>query len=241
VATTDDAPPATTPPAAATNTETQGDDLLRGELTSQDLNELEAALDSVDFATRKATPELLARLRALSARLVDLVEQIEKGVRKRTDDAPLKPEDEEKLKALFDEGVAAGEKGELDRARSKLEEALRLDSESPEVLFNLGVVYGLLSQANFARGEFYDSRVRDEVWAEKGVFCYERLLELEPDNTHALNNLATLYDLQGERDVAVETLVKSLKVKADQEDAKRHLDELDPDGELRKSLESPKA
>ncbi len=169
----------------------------------------------------------MARLRALHARLGDLIEQVEKGVRKRSERPPIAAADEERYKALVEEGVALGEATKLPEALEKLEAALRLDPEGIEALFNLGVLYGLLAHANIAKGEFYDSHVRDEVWTEKAVFCYERALELDPENVHALNNVATLYALRDERDLAIETLKRSLALAPEQADVKRHLEELE--------------
>ncbi|MEZ0227979.1 MAG: hypothetical protein ACAI25_05090, partial [Planctomycetota bacterium] len=96
-------------------------DLARGDLNPDDLNDLEGAIDEIDFAARRTTPECLARLRAQSARLVDLIEQIEKGIRKPSPVGQLTPEQEKEYDALVEKGVAAAEKGDLEKARESLE------------------------------------------------------------------------------------------------------------------------
>ena len=63
-------------------------DLARGEITDDDIATLEQAVDQIDFASRKATPDRLARLRSIALRLSSLAEQVEKGVRTRDPDAP---------------------------------------------------------------------------------------------------------------------------------------------------------
>src|SRR5438552_14730304 len=71
-------------------------DLARGELDDEDLRALEQAVEAVDFAARRATPERLARLKATAARLASLCEQFEKGVRTRDADAPPLSEEDAK-------------------------------------------------------------------------------------------------------------------------------------------------
>lgn len=198
-------------------------DVARGDLTDDDLDALEIAIDNVDFATRKATPERQARLGALVARLTDVRDQIQQGVRKASAERePLTPEAQARVTGLVDEGVTAGEKGDIDRARAKLEEAVRLDPEGVEALFNLGVVYGLIAHREISKGEFYDNYVRDEVFVEKAKLCYDRVLELDPKHLPSLKNLATLYAMRDERDLAKDYLRRIIAADA-QDDGDRTL------------------
>lgn len=203
-------------------------DLARGDVNDDDLETLEQAVDQIDFAARRATPERLAQLRTLSSRMADLIEQIAAGVRKRAQDrAPLTPDEEARYDSLVREGIELGEKGDLDRARTKLEAAVVIDPEESSGLFNLGVVYGRLAEAASQKGNFYVSHVPDEVFAEKSVFCYERVLELEPKNTAALVNVAAVYDLRGETDLAKEMLQKVLAIDPHNEKAREHLKDIE--------------
>lgn len=201
-------------------------DVARGEVTDEDLDGLQAAIDSIDFATRKATPERQARLAALIARAQDIADQIKQGIRRAPAEAqPLSPEQQARYQALVDEGVTAGEKADLVEARRKLEEAVRLSPEGIEGLFNLGVVYGLIAHREIAKGEFYDDYVRDEVFVEKAKICYDRVLELEPQHLPSLKNLATLYAMREERDLARDYLRRVLEVPPKDEGDKALLDE----------------
>ncbi|MCO5167343.1 MAG: hypothetical protein M9894_13420 [Planctomycetes bacterium] len=198
-------------------------DIARGEVTDEDLDGLEAAIDSLDFATRKAAPARQTRLEALVARLQDVTDQIRQGVRRAAPDRqPLTEEQQARYQALVDEGVAAGEGGDLPAARGKLEEAARLDPDGIDALFNLGVVYGLIAHREIAKGEFYDDYVRDEVFVEKAKICYDRVLEREPRHMASLKNLATLYAMREERDLARDYLRRLLEV-APQDDGERQL------------------
>lgn len=208
----------------------------RGEIDDEDLSLLEQGVDGIDFATRKATPERLARLEALAARLSDLCQQVKQGKRTpRAALAPLTAEEEARYTTLVEEGLAAGERGNLEQARGKLEDAVLLDPEGIGALYNLGVLYGLLAHMNVARGEFIvdDHTTRDELFLEKAQACYDKVLELQEDHLPSLNNLATLYAMRDENDLAIEVLQRMQKVSpkddADKkylEQAKRQLEEL---------------
>jgi tetratricopeptide (TPR) repeat protein len=208
------------------NDELEALDLARGEVNEDDLRDLEAAIDELDFAARRAEPACLDRLKALSARLQDLIEQIGKGVRKRSDDAPLTPEDEQRYEKLVSDGVASAEKGELDKAREALEAAVRMDPEEPSGLFNLGVLYGKLGEG--AKGGFYGTTHGfDEVYAEKAAFCFERVLELDPRNASALVNLAAIHDVRGNEEGARDALSRALEIDPNDQTAREHMAELD--------------
>jgi tetratricopeptide (TPR) repeat protein len=163
----------------------------------------------------------VGRLEALSSRLADVIEQIKAGVRKAaTEPDELSEEALQICQNLVDQGIAAGEKGNLQEARGYLEEAVRLNPDGLDALFNLGVVYGLLAHHNIARAEFYDDYVRDEVFVERAKICYDHLLELEPDHIPSLNNLATLYSVRDERGQAIPLLKRIIGIEAKTDDEK---------------------
>jgi tetratricopeptide (TPR) repeat protein len=201
-------------------------DLARGDVNAEDLNDLEAAINEIDFAARRASPEQMTRLRALSARLLDVIEQIEKGVRKRSEAQALTPEDEQKYERLLADGIAHAERGELDKAREDLEAAVRVDPDEPSGLFNLGVLYGKLGEN--AKGGFYGtSHGFDEIYVEKAAFCFERVLELDAKNAAALTNLAAIYDIRGDKDGAIDALKRALAIDPNEPKAREHLRELE--------------
>ncbi len=214
------------PAAAAAPAEPTDDDRLdleRGEVTDEDLDGLEAALDALDFATRRASPERLARLRGLIARAADVADQLEQGVRRpAAERTPLSDAQRARYQELVDGGVAAGERGDLPGARRLLEEAAALDPDGVDANFNLGVVYGLIAHREVSKAEFYDDYTRDEVLVEKAKLCYDRVLEAVPQHLPSLKNLATLYAMRDERDLAAGYLRRLIEV-APQDDEDREL------------------
>ena len=210
-------------------------DIARGDVTQDDLDSLELAIEGVDFASRRATPDVLQRLQSLSERLADVTAQVAAGRRTIKERPPISEQNRRRYEALVDDGVAAGERGDLATARQKLEEAALLDPEGKAALFNLGVVYGLLAHHNIARAEFYDDHTRDAVFIRKAEICYDHVLELDPDHLATLNNLATLYSMRDDRDQAITTLRRILAIDPqndeDQrlvENARSQLKELEP-------------
>lgn len=197
-------------------------DLARGEVNDEDIEALDAAIHSIDFAARKASPERLERLAALHAHLGAVIEEFRAG-RRRPQAELTAPTGEalERYQALVDQGVAAGEKGELDEAARHLEDAVRLHPEGLEGLFNLGVVYGLLAHQNITKAEFYDDYTRDHVFLSKAQICYGRVLELDPEHLPSLNNLATLYSMRDSREEAVPLLRRIVSIEPKDEDERQ--------------------
>ncbi len=210
-------------------------DLARGEVNDEDLDALEAAVNSVDLATRNATPERLERLTALQARLADIAAQIREGRRRPMDEPPALTADElQRYQQLVDEGVAAGERGDLHTALQTLEDAVRTNPDGMEGLFNLGVVYGLVAHKNITKAEFYDDYTRDEVFVERAQICYDKVLEHDANHLPSLNNLATLYSMRDNREAAVPLLKRIVEITPETEEekhivaaAQQQLDELE--------------
>jgi hypothetical protein len=120
--------PDVTPPGGVSR---RGDedllDVARGEVNADDLAQLEAAVDAIDFATRRAAPDVKSRLRAIVARLGDIADQIDQGIRRpAAERAPLTDEQRARVRTCLDQGLEAGERGDLETARARLEEAVRL-------------------------------------------------------------------------------------------------------------------
>ncbi|MGE0712281.1 MAG: tetratricopeptide repeat protein [Planctomycetota bacterium] len=196
-------------------------DLERGEVDDADVGSLEDAVFAIDFATRRVSEERLERIVALHAKLGDLIEQLRRGERTQAADAaPLTAEQEARYKSLVDQGVEAGERRDLDEAQQHLEQAVRLNPDGLEGLFNLGVVYGLLAHFNIAKAEFYDDYTRDEIFLEKARICYDRVLDAEPNHLASLNNLATLYSMREDRPTAIGYLERLVAIEPQDDDEK---------------------
>ncbi len=198
-------------------------DLSRGEVDEQDLQGLLDAVDALDFASRRATEDRLTQLRALHARLGNVIEQIARGERASLpDQEPLTAEQEARYEALVDQGLDAGRARNLDAALKALQEAVRVNPEGIDGLFNLGVVYGLVAHKNITTAEFYDDYTRDEIYVEKARICYDHVLDLEPNHLPSLNNLATLYSMRDDSEAAKAYLNRILEVEPST-DVERHI------------------
>jgi tetratricopeptide (TPR) repeat protein len=92
---------------------------------------------------------------------------------------------------LFDEGVAASRAGDHDTAIARFTEAAKASPDCSDCYYNLGV----------SQMQKKDEKQAEESW--------KKVLELKPDNTAAMNALATLYNNQKRFDEAAAMSAKA--------------------------------
>ena len=134
---------------------------------------------------------------------------------------------------MFDELASKGlqlleSKGDLLDACRLLERALAIHTDDAEVAYGLGVAYGLLAlrALSTAPASLLDSSAAAEALAARAILCYQRAVDLDPGNAQPWNNLATLYALRGDRELAVEALKRSLQAEPGQPNVRERLEEL---------------
>ena len=92
---------------------------------------------------------------------------------------------------LFDEGVTASRAGDHDTAIARFTEAAKASPDCSDCYYNLGV----------SQMQKKDEKQAEESW--------KKVLELKPDNTAAMNALATLYNNQKRFDEAAAMSAKA--------------------------------
>ncbi len=134
---------------------------------------------------------------------------------------------------MFDELAERGltlleEGGDQDEAQAALERALAIRNDDPDVAYGLGVIYGLKALKNWTkmpRALLRDNTPTESMIA-RAILCYQRTVELDPSRAAAWTNLATLYALKGDRDLAIDSLKRSLHAAPDQPAVRERLEEL---------------
>ena len=138
------------------------------------------------------------------------------------------------LEALryYSEAKVAFDRGQLERARDLLLDAIELDSSFAMAYRKLGATYSnmgapahLQVEAITRAYELRDRLPARERWAaiafyfarvdrnnEREIAAYESLLEQYPDDMPGLNNLALLYNVRGDSEKAVPLLRHALEV-----------------------------
>lgn len=96
--------------------------------------------------------------------------------------------------ALVEEADSAYERGELERARTALEEASRVDPENPEILNKLA---------------FVTSKTGDRI---KAIELYERSLELDENDDLTHNAIASLYRAENAYERAQDHYLKAIEI-----------------------------
>jgi tetratricopeptide (TPR) repeat protein len=156
------------------------------------------------------------------------------------DEAPRAPLDPpEAFPALLEQGLAfldgeaqggpPGGAAPRDAAIAVLERAFALRQDDPDVLHALGLAYGARALEGLrANGhDFADpGRTAVEANLQKAIFAYSRAAEVDPKCVEALNNLAALHALRGDRPLAIEALKRSLQAFPDQPRVRERLEEL---------------
>ncbi len=127
---------------------------------------------------------------------------------------------------LVERGVELAEKEKYAEAVECLKKAIELDDERLEAHYNLAVIYGLLAMGDIAAEELFEDHVDEEILFQNAVEEYQRVLEIEPGHIPAHNNLATVFALHGERDLAIQELETSLELDPDQPEVREQLEDL---------------
>jgi Flp pilus assembly protein TadD len=129
-------------------------------------------------------------------------------------------------KRIKDEAYEAAQRGDLKKAVELFEEASVMLPDDAELYYNLGVAYGELALEDVAREELWEDKTDEEDFFENAIKNYLKSTELNPDNTHAWNNLGILYKALDWDDKAAEAFERSLKIDPGQKDIMELLNEL---------------
>ncbi|HOO60455.1 MAG TPA: tetratricopeptide repeat protein [Candidatus Mcinerneyibacteriales bacterium] len=129
-------------------------------------------------------------------------------------------------KRIKDEAYEAAQRGDLKKAVELFEKASVMLPDDAELYYNLGVAYGELALEDVAREELWEDKTDEEDFFENAIKNYLKSTELNPDNTHAWNNLGILYKALDWDDKAAEAFERSLKIDPGQKDIMELLNEL---------------
>ncbi len=133
---------------------------------------------------------------------------------------------------LYTQGVAAEESGDIQRSIQLLNQSIERDPDFAMAYRKLAVVYGnanisfdlqveastnaynlrerLPERERFMTVAYYHSVVTGD--ADKAVAAYESLLEIDPGNTAALNNVSIFYQRMGRYEDAIVVLERALEM-----------------------------
>ncbi|TGM06657.1 tetratricopeptide repeat protein [Leptospira jelokensis] len=158
-----------------------------------------------------------------------------------------KLKDKSKAIELNNEGIGLLRKNEVLDARSKFENATKLDTESPEYPNNVGFTYLLLNdeekaeiyfskaleiepdffRANYNLGVLYQKKAN----VKRAIEYYKKSVEKNPNFPEARYNLALMYVRSGEKKLAIESFEKFIEIASPEMkqpviDAKQRISEL---------------
>ncbi len=106
-------------------------------------------------------------------------------------------EEKKKTEALYQQGVDSLEKGSLQDAITAFEGVLKIDEGDVDARFNLGVACMHMARIDIEKEEFLEERSDEEGWILRAIAEFNKVLELEPENEEAKENIRVLNKLLG--------------------------------------------
>lgn len=104
---------------------------------------------------------------------------------------------EKNSEGIFKRGVESLESGELEDAIRAFEEVLENDEEDAAARFNLGLACMRMARVDIERDEFLEKRSDEEGWLLRAIAEFNKVLEQEPENEEAKENIRVLSKILG--------------------------------------------
>jgi tetratricopeptide (TPR) repeat protein len=106
-------------------------------------------------------------------------------------------EEKNKVEEIFEHGVDSLEQGALQDAIEAFEEVLQIDESDVSARFNLGVACMRMARVDIEKEEFLEERSDEEGWILRAIAEFNKVLDLEPENEEAKENIRILNKLLG--------------------------------------------
>ncbi len=106
-------------------------------------------------------------------------------------------ENNKKLEEKFKQGVEYLEAGNLKDAIDAFEEVVKENDKDTAAHFNLGLACMRVARSDIVKDELYEDRMDEEAWILRAISEFNKVLEYEPDNKEAIENIEVLKKLQG--------------------------------------------
>jgi tetratricopeptide (TPR) repeat protein len=106
-------------------------------------------------------------------------------------------EDKKKMEEIFKQGVDSLESGALQDAINAFEEVLEINEKDAAARFNLGVACMRMARVDIEKDEFLEERSDEEGWMLRAIAEFNKVLDLEPENEDAKENIRILNKLLG--------------------------------------------
>jgi tetratricopeptide (TPR) repeat protein len=134
---------------------------------------------------------------------------------------------QEPYEQLVARAVELAKQEKFAEAIDLLRQAIAADDDRIDAHYNLAVAYGLLVMGDLRIEEYFEDHVDEEILLQNAIQEYQRVLEIEPTHVPAHNNLAVIFALHGERELAAQELRCSLDLDPDQPEVLEQLTELE--------------
>ncbi|MBA7654423.1 hypothetical protein ES703_62302 [subsurface metagenome] len=99
------------------------------------------------------------------------------------------------VEGIFKSGVNYLENGQLKDAIDAFEEVIAVDDNDTAAHFNLGLACMRMVRKDVDREELYEDKTDEESWILRAISEFNKVLELEPENKEAKDNIKALNEL----------------------------------------------
>jgi len=103
--------------------------------------------------------------------------------------------EKKKMEEIFDKGVEYLEAGNLREAITEFEEVIKENKDDAAAHFNLGLACMRMARTDIAKDELYEDKMDEEGWILRAIAEFNKVLELEPENAEAKDNIKALNEL----------------------------------------------
>ncbi|HDS09131.1 MAG TPA: tetratricopeptide repeat protein [Firmicutes bacterium] len=126
----------------------------------------------------------------------------------------------------LDLGIEYGKSGKFKKSMESMKKSLHLNPESPEVHYNLGVLYSKVFFKDISKEELWEDLTDDEFAFEMATKEFQEAISLDPEFVEAYSDLGMLFKIRHIDEEAIRMFKKSLELDPDQDEIRDELAEI---------------
>jgi tetratricopeptide (TPR) repeat protein len=133
----------------------------------------------------------------------------------------------QEIEDTLKEAAQLAQNKQVDAAVTLLKQIDPMAPMAPEIHLNLGLLYGKCLLDDLAINEYWEDHTDEEILFEYALTHFKKALDIDPELTMALNNMARICAVKGHTDEAREYYRQSLEIDPDQVKVLDDLETLD--------------
>ncbi|TET20397.1 MAG: hypothetical protein E3J78_04770 [Candidatus Cloacimonadota bacterium] len=103
--------------------------------------------------------------------------------------------EDKKMEEILEKGVEYLKDGQFQEAIGVFEKLIAADENDAVAHFNLGLACMRIAREDIDKEELYEKKTDEEGWILRAIAEFNKVLDIEPDNGEARENIAVLNKL----------------------------------------------